>query len=297
MAYATLTDAGNGSLWFSSTYDAALQADFKATVPAHFRAWEPSSSRWLIDPSVALHVASLCEYHLSVTPSVPPVGAAAAVKQVRLVRVIYIGSAKYRVDNTYTATAYVEDERGQGRWGLVLPVGVMRAYFEGGLSDLFADLAVDDEWSLIGLDRTKAASYSEADVKKAARKAMVAAHPDLHGSTREAHEYFLKVREAGEILTDPFGRHVSITAADEAEKDRVAKLKDYTAAGRISYTYSPPATARTGWFLVEGAPLLGDRQFLVSKIVRAEEITDDLGRVLAARIPRGDRTPVPYWVE
>ena len=297
MAVATMVDAGNGSIWWSATYDPALQAEFKATIPAHFRAWDPGSQRWLIDPSVAVQVAGLCKQHLGVSPAIPPIGAAAAVKQVRLVRVLYIGSAKYRVDNSYTASAYVEDEKGQGRWGLVLPVGVLRAYFEGGLSDLFADLAVDDEWSLIGLDRTKARSYSDADIKAAARKAKALAHPDRHGGTKEAHEYFLRVQEAGDLLSDPFGKHISLTAADEAEKDRVQKLRDYAGAGRISYTYQPPATGRTGWFMVEGAPLLGDRQFLVSKIIRAEEITDDLGRVLAARIPRGDRTPVPYWVE
>ena len=37
--HATLTDAGNGSLYFSSSYDPALQAELKATVAAHHRAW------------------------------------------------------------------------------------------------------------------------------------------------------------------------------------------------------------------------------------------------------------------
>jgi DnaJ domain len=297
MAYAVLADAGNGSLFFASSYDAGLQADFKATTAPHLRAWDAGNKRWLIDPSIAGHVAALCEYHLGVTPAIPPLGAAAAVKQVRLVRVLYIGTAKWRADNSYTASGYVEDEHGQGRWGLVFPVGVLRSYFEGGLSDLFSELAQDDEWSLLGLDRDKAATYSENDIKAAARKAKAMAHPDRHGSTREAHEYFLRVQEAGELLADPFARHISITGAVEVEKDRQAKLHDYASAGRISYTYQPPATGRTGWFLVEGAPLLGDRQFLVSKIVRAEEIMDDLGRVLTARIPRGERTPVPHWLE
>lgn len=297
MVTATLTDAGNGSLFFSSTYDPALQADLKATIPAHFRAWDPASKRWLVDPSTAPMLAALCATHLGIDLAVPPLGAAAAVKQVRLVRVLYIGQAKWRSDNTYTASAYVEDEKGQGRWGLVIPVGVLRTFFEGGLADLFADLAVDDEWSILGLDRAKAASYSEADVKAAARRAKAMAHPDRHGGTKEAHEHFLKVQEAGELLQDPFTRHISLTAADEAEKDRQLKLRDYAAAGRISYTYAPPATARTGWMLVEGAPLLGDRQFMVSKIVQYEAIEDDYGRVLTAVIKRGERTPTPYWTE
>ena len=295
--YAKLTDAGNGSLWLEATYDPAFQAELKATVPAHFRAWDPVYKKWLVDPSVALDVARLCRTHLGVDPAVPPLGAAAAVQQTRLLRVLYIGSAKWRSDNSYTCTGYVEDERGRGRWGLVFPVGVLRAYFEGGLADLFADLAVDDEWALIGLDRAKAAGYTEADIKAAARKAKALAHPDRHGSTKDAHENYLKVQEAGDLLLDPFGRHISITGAVEAEKDRAAKLRDYRDAGRVSYTYAPPSTARTGWFLVKGAPLLGDRQFLVSKIVRAEEITDDLGRVLTARIPKGERTPIPQWLE
>lgn len=297
MVMATLTDAGNGSLWFTSSYDPALQADLKADVAPHLRAWDPASKRWLIDPSVATTVVNLCTRHLGVTPAVPPLGAAASIKQVRLVRVLYIGSAKWRADNSYTATGYVEDERGQGRWGLVFPVGVLRSYFEGGLADLFADLAVDDEWALIGLDRDKAATYSDRDIKVAGTKAMAMAHPDRHGGTKDAHNYFIKVQEARDVLLDPFARHISITGAAEAEKDRQAKLRDYAQAGRISYTYQPPATGRTGWFLIEGAPLLGDRQFLVSKIVRAEEIMDDLGRVLTARIPKGERTPIPHWLE
>jgi hypothetical protein len=295
--YATLTDAGNGSLFFSSSYDPALQAELKATIAPHLRAWDPAGKRWLLDPSVAVRVAQMCRTHLGVDPAVPPLGAAATVKQVRLVRVLYIGTAKWRQDNSYTASGYVEDEHGQGRWGLVFPVGVLRSYFEGGLADLFAELAVDDEWALLGLDREQAGRYSDADIKAAARKAMFLSHPDRNGGTKDATEQFLKVKEAGDILLDPAGRHFSIRGAAEAEKDRRAKLRDYADAGRISYTYAPPATGRTGWFLVEGAPLLGDRQFLVSRIVRAEEITDDFGRVLTARIPKGERTPVPHWLE
>ena len=230
MVTATLTDAGNGSLYFSSTYDPALQADLKATVAAHHRAWDPGSKRWLIDPAAAVQVAAPCATHLGVDVAIPPLGAAAAVKQVRLVRVLYIGQAKWRADNSYTASAYVEDEHGQGRWGLVIPVGVLRTFFEGGLADLFTDLAVDDEWSILGLDRAKAASYSEADVKAAARRAKALSHPDRHGGTKEAHEHFLRVQEAGELLADPFTRHISLTAADEAEKDRQLKLRDYAAA-------------------------------------------------------------------
>ena len=96
-----------------------------------------------------------------------------------------------------------------GEWKLVIPVGVLRDHFEGVLKDLFSETGTEDEWSLIGLDRDKASSYTEADIKRATRLALAKAHPDVNKDP-DAHERFLKVQDAGDVLATPRGRHFSI---------------------------------------------------------------------------------------
>lgn len=295
--YARFEDSGLGFYWLDCTYYPALTADLKADVPAHLRQWDPARTRWMLDPSAIVTVARLIKRHLGVDAPVPPIAVAAQHASTRFFRVVYVGSPKYREDGTYTATAYCEDEHGAGEWKLVIPIGALRGYFEGDLAALFSDQNTEDEWALIGLDRDAAGrgEYTPEAIKKAARLAKAKAHPDRNGGTPEAHEQFLKVSEAADVLGSPRGIHFSIMGAVEFEKARQKRLSEATVgAGAKQYNYAPPK--RTGWMLVEGADLLGGRQVLVSKIVGFEDITDEYGRVLQASIPRGKRTPVPHWL-
>jgi len=294
--YARFEDSGLGFYWLTSTNHAPLVADLKAEVPAHLRQWDPARKSWMLDPAAILTVARLVKRHLGIDAPVPPIAVAAQHASTRFFRVVYIGSPKYREDNTYTATAYCEDEHGAGEWKLVIPIGALRGYFEGDLAALFADQNTDDEWALIGLDRDAAGrgEYTPEQIKRAARLAKAKAHPDQNGGTPEAHEQFLKVTEAADVLSAPRGIHFSIMGATEFEKARQKRLSEATNKSGRQYNYAPPR--RTGWMLVEGADLLGGRQVLVSKIVGFEDITDAHGRVLTAGIPRGKRTPVPHWL-
>jgi len=293
------TDSGNGFYWLESPAFPPFIQDLKAKVPTHLRQWDPGSRRWMLDPAAVVTVADLSRKHFGQTPAVPPVAAAQALASPRFFRVVYVGSPKYREDGSYTATAYCEDEYGRGDWKLVLPVGVMRAFFEGTLADLFQEQQTESEWALLGLDPD--ATYTDDEVRLAARKAMGAAHPDKHGGTKDAHEHFIKVQDAADVLKSARNRKLLGKLAAEFEKARLQKLADLTQKNPRQYAYVPPM--RTGWMLVEGANLLGGKQILVSKIVGFEEITDDYGRVLQGYIPRGAhgvpgerRTPVAQWV-
>lgn len=293
MAYAKFEDSGYGYYWLASTGDPAFVSALKAKVPAHLRSYDPGTRRWMLDPSAVATVAQLATAHLGVTPALPPVALAGQVASTRFYRVVYVGSPKYREDGSYTATAYCENEQGVGEWKLVIPVGVLRDHFEGVLKDLFAETGAEDEWSLIGLDRDKASSYTEADIKRAVRLAMARAHPDVNKDP-DAHERFLKVQDAGEVLATPRGRHFSIMGAQQADAARRKRLQEITSGNSKQYNYHPPR--RSGWIMVEGADLLGGKQVLVSKIIDFVDITDDDGRVLNAFIPKGQRTPVPTWI-
>ena len=212
MAYARFEDSGFGYYWLVSTGDPAFVSALKAKVPAHLRAYDPGTRRWMLDPSAMSTVAQLCQAHLGVTPALPPVALAGQVASTRFYRVVYVGSPKYREDGSYTATAYCENEQGVGEWKLVIPVGVLRDHFEGVLKDLFQETGTEDEWALIGLDRDKAASYTEQEIKRATRLALAKAHPDVNKDP-DAHDRFLKVQDAGEMLATPRGRHFSIVGA------------------------------------------------------------------------------------
>jgi len=293
--YARFEDSGLGFYWLTSTNHAPLVADLKAEVPAHLRQWDPARKSWMLDPAAILTVARLVKRHLGVDAPVPPIAVAAQHASTRFFRVVYIGSPKYREDNTYTATAYCEDEHGAGEWKLVIPIGALRGYFEGDLAALFADQNTDDEWALIGLDRDAAGrgEYTPEQIKRAARIALGKVHPDVNKDP-DARAQWDKVQEAAQVLSTPAGIHFSIMGATEFEKARQKRLSEATDKSGRQYNYAPPR--RTGWMLVEGADLLGGRQVLVSKIVGFEDITDAHGRVLTAGIPRGKRTPVPHWL-
>lgn len=295
MAMARFEDSGYGYYWLSSTPDPAFIADLKAKVPSHLRQWDPGRTKWMLDPAAIQTVAGLCQQHFGATPAIPPVAAAAQVASTRFFRVVYIGSPKYREDGSYTATAYCEDEYGRGEWKLVLPVGVLRDYFEGVLRELFEETGTEDEWAIIGLDREKAGrgEYTLDQIKRAARIARAKAHPDVNKDPG-AMEQFISVSNALEALSSDKGIHFSLVGAREFERARVRRLQTIQSHSSRQYAYAPPR--RTGWMMVQGADLLGGRQVLVSKILGFEDIEDDDGRVLTASIPRGLRTPVPTWV-
>ncbi|TMW65342.1 hypothetical protein Poli38472_007984 [Pythium oligandrum] len=62
----------------------------------------------------------------------------------------------------------------------------------------------DDYFEVLGLARTA----TEADVKKAYRKLAIQWHPDKNRSDPKAEEYFKKIAEAYEVLSDPEKRRV-----------------------------------------------------------------------------------------
>ena len=125
------------------------------------------------------------------------------------------------------------------------------------------------------------------------RLALAKAHPDVNQEP-DARERFLKVQDAGEVLSSPRGRHFSVVGAQQADAARQKRLQELTAKNPRQYSYHPPR--RTGWMMAEGADLLGGRQVLVSKILDFIDIDDGDGRVLTAYVPKGQRTPVPTWI-
>ena len=294
--YARFEDSGLGFYWLTSTNHAPLVADLKAEVPAHLRQWDPARKSWMLDPAAILTVARLVKRHLGIDAPVPPIAVAAQHASTRFFRVVYIGSPKYREDNTYTATAYCEDEHGAGEWKLVIPIGALRGYFEGDLAALFADQNTDDEWALIGLDRDAAGrgEYTPEQIKRAARIAKGKVHPDGNGRDARGDRAVPEGERGGrrplhparDSLLDHGGDGVREGAPEAPLRGdgqvRPAVQLSAPASERLDTDRGRRPAGRAPGPGVEDHPVRGHR-----------------GRLRAGPhrlIPRGKRTPVPHWL-
>lgn len=255
---------------YSPTFVAAL----KAQVPAAGRAWDPSSKVWVIAHNYAPSLQALLrQYYPGVR--VPAGSVAAAVREIRLLDVRYVGATKDRGDDTRTAFGYCN-----GGWTVILPESELRRWFG---ADANMDGRVGREATLYQvLSVTRDANAD--DIKRSYRRLARQWHPDVCKEP-DAKEQFQRLQAAYEALSNPAkrarydaGLTLMMTASNQDNRM-------YAADG-----YRPPL--RCGYILAEGYEQLG--RFLVSKILAWEDITQG-GKTLVTSWPAGATMFVEAW--
>lgn len=276
--FANLTQTPQGDFALRSSYDPGFVAALKRDVPAGERRWDGNSKVWLISPRSAGIVAGLVTQHYGVPCSVR-VSAAARVTETKLVRMEYLGTAKDRGGDEPVAFGYAD-----GDWTLALPLSVLKGWF--GVADdtpgrpeaagtLYAVLAV-------GKDATP------EDIKRSYRRLARQWHPDVCREP-DAHEQFLRIKAAYDVLSDPGQRQKYNLGL--AFADSVGRAESYVTQ-LSNNDWRPPL--RCGWLLVEGISSLG--RLNVQKILGWEDITDALGRTMVSSWPAGANTFSVQWV-
>jgi hypothetical protein len=280
-----LTPTGDG-LALSSPYDPMFVAEFKQAVPSAERAWDKASRRWLIKPAAAARVAELCFTYFGERPLVPSVQAASAAPQIRVFRVEYLGACKPRDGGGVSAMGYCE-----GAWSVIAPEPVLRLWFEGapkaepGQPEQPA--APTTYYALLGVTQNADEGAIKSGYKRMARQW----HPDACREP-DAHERFLAIRDAYNILSDPILRkkyNVGLLFQDRAAETRLNKARVYT----------PPqdffrAPLRCGMVLAEATPALG--RWSLTKVLAWDDITNDRGEVLVASWDNEREEIVRKWV-
>jgi hypothetical protein len=267
MPRCTLTPKGDG-LALASPYDPGFVADFKAAVPPAGRAWDASRKVWVIAPQYGDAVAALCEQYFGARPSVPQALAAAA-PEIKVFRLEYLGQCKPREGGAITAMGYAD-----GAWSVIAPERVLRIWFEGSAIGATPDEAPaprpETYYGLLGIKQ----DADDATIKAGYRRMARQWHPD---ACREpnAHEMFLAIRQAYNILSEPMLRKRYNAGLLFAAQDKAPR--------REAMQLAPPtyrAPLRCGMVVAEALPRLG--RWELTNIIGWQDIVDLSGRVMVA---------------
>lgn len=266
----------DGALLVKTPYDAAFVAALK-TIPSADRRFDPGEKAWLVNPRYGREIERWINAYFGETVTLPTVQAAKAQPTLRLIEVHYLGACK---DRDGQAEAYGCDA--DSNWTFVFPERILRAYFDG----TEENTAPTQEKTLYGvLGVTRSASSDE--IRTAYRRMAMQWHPD-RCKEENAHEIFLRIQEAYQILSDPNQK-----ARYNAGLALEATLGKSQAAPSVSRGGGYRAPLRCGQIMVEGVEFMG--RFRVTKILAWEDVFNSRGQTLVSSWPMGAKEPSKVW--
>lgn len=266
-----------GDLILTSPFNRGLVEDIKA-LPYSARQWDATNRVWRISYAYGSDVARSVQKHLGQIIEVPKqISYSASYVQTKLFKIEYIGSVRERDDGTQTATGFAN-----GQWSVIFPYQALK--------DWFGQEQKPDEapsfYAVLGIKR----KATPEEIKKAYRLAAKTWHPDVNREP-DAHEQFLRIQRAYEILSDEMMRR-RYDAALLFEKEANKQAKRHKEAMVEKYAWQPPL--RCGWLSVEGTESLG--RFTVGKILAWSEIKNNDGLIMVSYWPKGSEKFQTEWI-
>jgi DnaJ-like protein len=247
-----------GDLILTSPYHRGLVEAIKA-LPYNDRSYIPDTKQWRIKYMWGDVVATACLVHFGYQVTVPKqITYSDEYVQTRLFRVDYIGSVRERDDGSQTATGFTN-----GGWNIILPRNALKEWF-GQDSKPGESITY---YGVLGIKR----KATPDEVKKAYRLAARTWHPDVNHEP-DAHEQFMKIHKAYEVLSDTQMRR-KYDAALMFERDANRDAKKRNEQKIESYGWQPPL--RCGWLMVEGTESIG--RFNVQRILQWNDILNETG--------------------
>ena len=276
MAKTSITP-GQGGLVFSFPYNPAMVAGLKAQVPPADRRYEPTTHSWIISTQYGGALQDLVKIHLGETVQIPALPAKGG-KVLKTIEVRYVGQCKAREDGSVTAFGWAG-----GNWSIVFPEQTLRDWFEAGPAT-----ATMNEATLYSILGAKAASSMD-ELKTSYRRAALTWHPDRCKDV-DAHEMFLKIQHAYQILSDPRKRERYDAGLRLEASIKKNDANQFTAVQPGAYR----APLKSGLLMVEGIETIG--RVIVEKILIWDDVVDAQGRVLVTSWPMGAKQPQEVWV-
>lgn len=191
----------------------------------------------------------------------------------------YIGRSKARGRGDLSALGWMNNQ-----WAVVFPENILRKYF--GEED------PTTEKTLYGvLNVSEKATPDE--IKTGYRRLALQWHPDTCKEPN-AHEVFLRIQETYNILSNP-NKRARYDAGLAFEKQSSRNMDSYSPIKAVTtdpFGYRTPL--RNGLILVEGNQ--SGKYFVVSKIHRWLDITDNAGHTLVSNWVYGEDKPQEKWL-
>jgi hypothetical protein len=262
---------GNMLVYYSS-YDPGLVAALKSAVPASDRKWDPARKAWQIAPAHAQALVDLTHRHLGIEIQAPTTNGVSATRETRILDVRYIGATRDRGNGQPSAFAWID-----GQWGAIFPEKTLREWFN-------AEARPDEHptlYATLGVPNTA----TDIEIKSAYRRLARMWHPDVCKEP-DAHEQFIRIQRAYEVLIDPHTRSrydagLALAASVPSRRDMFD----------VNVGYRPPL--RCGLLMVTGIEQLG--RFIVDEIHAWEDIVDIQGRTLVTSWVMGADAPTEEW--
>lgn len=264
----------NGTLVYRTPYVPALVAALKLAVPASDRKWDPGRKVWLVAPNHGQVLAAIAEQYLGEVLAVPSGASTMARPETRVLDVRYIGATKDRGDGSRTAFGWID-----GVWGVIFPEQVLREWFN-------VESRPDEEPTLYGVLALKQ-SATPLEIRQAYRRLSLQWHPDRCHEP-DAHEQFIKIKRAYDMLADP-----NMRARYNAGLALAATMAADQGGGSLYAPNGYRSPLRCGLIMATGVETLG--RFIVGEIHAWEDITDGWGRVLVTSWIMGADAPEESW--
>jgi DnaJ-class molecular chaperone with C-terminal Zn finger domain len=273
MSKCQLTSDGGG-ISVKTPYDPGFVADLKSTIPYTDRRYKPETKTWIVTPSYGTTLQDLCNKYFGEMPLLPTgLNVSPAITQ-KILDVRYIGQTKDR--GTDERSAYGWHANG---WNVIFPESVLRGWFD-------APSYPDEQpnlYSVLACSRTA----TDDEIKGAYRRMVKQWHPD-HSKEPNAHEQFLTIQHAYEVLTRNRERYDVGLAFEMSLRNTPKTDNQYS----VSNGYRSPL--RCGLIMCEGIESMG--LFTVSKIFAWEDVKDSYGRTLVSSWPKGADAFEEIWV-
>lgn len=255
-----------GDYGITFAYNPNLVQAIKTYIPAGGRRWDNASRSWIIagQYKAAAEQALGCQLPLISVNNNRTV--------TNMLTVYYLGQCKERAPGDVSAMAFLEN----GGWSAVFPEDVLRAWFE--------DATGPDESATLYAILGARQSDDDAGIKSAYRRMAKQWHPDVCKEPH-AHETFLRIREAYDILSNPKLR-ARYNAGIQMTANQPKKVNQSSPTG-----YRSPL--RCGYIMCEGYHSIG--RLVVTKILSWDDITDNQGRSMVTSWIMGDDKPIIGW--
>lgn len=267
------------------SYDPSLLKKLKDAVPESERTWHPARKVWLVSPEFIDKAITALGSHISQTLTLPVEKPSMPEIIEKSFRLEYLGATK---DRCLRKSAYGSVN---GEWATEFPEDVLRKFFvferqdinqkPDGLQTLYQSLCVFEK-------------APPEEIGKAYKRLARQWHPDVCHE-ENAHEMFIKLNEAYKVLIDPEQRR-RYDAGLYFEREAAKKHEPFSSFGKLNkhldrLYYRTPL--RCGQITAKGTVRL--MRFVVSEILKWDDVIDAQGRVMTASWPKGGDHFVIEW--